>query len=323
MDPQLIARLSRQHASRLSWFEEHAGNVVRRADLLEGHLAHPRRGIYKPADLKYALSIMITGRGQYPGDRIDRRSEGGWSIVYHQEDSEPGKEVYTNRGLIECLMHRVPVGVILGRQQANAQGEQFEILGIGVPIDWRDEYFTIESLGLAGSRASRPVSESLITPLAEELGQEVFSDSQLPPNDYEARRRILRKVVARRGQSTFREALIGAYSGRCAVTGCDVISVLEAAHLRPYRGPNSNTLLNGLLLRADIHTLVDLSLLAFDPDQRTVVISPLVQGSHYEYLSDVHLAEPKNRSQRPSRDALDSLWQRFISDAELRLVETI
>ncbi|HUZ56031.1 MAG TPA: HNH endonuclease [Streptosporangiaceae bacterium] len=57
-------------------------------------------------------------------------------------------------------------------------------------------------------------------------------------------------------------ALMAAYSGRCAVTGCTVQAVLEAAHLRPYRGPDSNVTGNGLLLRADIHTLLDLQLLA-------------------------------------------------------------
>ncbi len=50
--------------------------------------------------------------------------------------------------------------------------------------------------------------------------------------------------------------LLKAYSGRCAVTGCDAEPALEAAHLRPYKGPESNTAANGLLLRSDIHTLL-------------------------------------------------------------------
>jgi hypothetical protein len=55
------------------------------------------------------------------------------------------------------------------------------------------------------------------------------------------------------------------YQGRCAVTSCDAGAALEGAHLRPYRGPESNDVTNGLLLRADIHTLFDLRLLAPDP----------------------------------------------------------
>lgn len=33
--------------------------------------------------------------------------------------------------------------------------------------------------------------------------------------------------------------------------------VLEAAHVTPYLGPETNDITNGLLLRADLHTLLD------------------------------------------------------------------
>ncbi len=55
------------------------------------------------------------------------------------------------------------------------------------------------------------------------------------------------------------------YEHRCVVTGCTVIAVLEAAHIRPYRRPEDNDVKNGLLLRADIHTLFDLNLLGIEP----------------------------------------------------------
>src|ERR1700722_13744752 len=43
--------------------------------------------------------------------------------------------------------------------------------------------------------------------------------------------------------------------------------VLEAAHITPYMGASTNSLLNGLLLRADIHTLFNLGLISIDPDR--------------------------------------------------------
>jgi hypothetical protein len=58
--------------------------------------------------------------------------------------------------------------------------------------------------------------------------------------------------VSRRGQAGFRAALLEAYRGRCAITGFDAAAALEGAHLRPYRGPESNTVTNGLLLSADL-----------------------------------------------------------------------
>ncbi|MDZ7808966.1 MAG: HNH endonuclease signature motif containing protein [Arhodomonas sp.] len=51
----------------------------------------------------------------------------------------------------------------------------------------------------------------------------------------------------------FGETLIEAYEGRCAITGCNMLDVLEAAHIHPYRGDATNHPSNGLLLRADLH----------------------------------------------------------------------
>jgi hypothetical protein len=70
-----------------------------------------------------------------------------------------------------------------------------------------------------------------------------------------ARARVLREVIQRRGQQKFRKALIAAYSGRCAISGCPVAPLLEAAHITSYLGPDTNSITNGLLLRADLHTL--------------------------------------------------------------------
>ena len=44
------------------------------------------------------------------------------------------------------------------------------------------------------------------------------------------------------------------------MTGCDVVQALDAAHISPYLGDQSNHVTNGVLLRADIHTLFDLQL---------------------------------------------------------------
>jgi hypothetical protein len=119
------------------------------------------------------------------------------------------------------------------------------------------------------------------------------------------------EAAFQRKSSGFRAALLEAYQGRCAITGYDAPAALEAAHLLPYRGPDSNTVTNGLLLRADIHTLLDLRLLAPDPATRTIVISKLLAGTQYEALTTRQLAEPAAAWQRPDRDALEIIWQDF------------
>src|ERR1022692_3323923 len=130
-----------------------------------------------------------------------------------------------------------------------------------------------------------------------------------------AEQATVRQIIARRGQSGFRDVLMNAYGGRCAITGYDATVALEAAHLRPYRGPESNTVTNGLLLRADMHTLFDLGLLAVDPGTRLIAVSKLLTGTHYGSLVTRTLAEPAENAHRPGQEVLDELWQHF-TDAE-------
>lgn len=115
------------------------------------------------------------------------------------------------------------------------------------------------------------------------------------------RERAMRAICIRRGQPAFRAALLDAYGGRCAVTSCDIEDVLEAAHISPFResGPSSDHVCNGLLLRADIHTLFDCGLFAFDPETRRVVLADRLLGSDYAYLARQALREPSDPANRP------------------------
>ena len=60
---------------------------------------------------------------------------------------------------------------------------------------------------------------------------------------------------ARPNQAAFRRALLDAYGGRCAITGCDVDAALDAAHVADWR--NENDAGAGILLRADLHRLLE------------------------------------------------------------------
>ena len=61
-----------------------------------------------------------------------------------------------------------------------------------------------------------------------------------------------REAARRPDQRRFRERLMAAYGGRCAVTGCNVPPLLDAAHLRPWRLGG-----DGVLLRTDLHRMID------------------------------------------------------------------
>lgn len=135
--------------------------------------------------------------------------------------------------------------------------------------------------------------------------QQLDANAFNPGNILDARQRTVAAIVRRQGQSTFREALLQSYQGRCAITGCDVVAVLEAAHIAPYLGPETNNPANGLLLRADIHTLFDLGLIAIDSATMTVLIAPSLANSSYQELAGAHLRIPSDRAYQPSRLALD------------------
>jgi putative restriction endonuclease len=72
-------------------------------------------------------------------------------------------------------------------------------------------------------------------------------------------------VRPRLGQGTFRVAVTGAYGGACAVSREHSLPVLEAAHIRPYGSEGSHEIVNGLLLRADIHRLFDAGYVTVTP----------------------------------------------------------
>ena len=314
MDPELIARISPEHQRRLAWFEEHQSEVSPAPAPLEGglRLVSAPKGIYKPADLPYALSIKIKLDSPYADGVPVPTPGGGWLLSYHQENPDPAVRdtMFTNRGLMRCIDDRVPVGVLRERAPASHHS-RYDVLGLALPVRWSDGRFYFESLNPKAVPVVDPVSDVLEAMASAEVDQEEEAAAGALDDDYDARLRVYQQIVARRGQAGFRAALLAAYQERCAVTGFDAVVALEGAHLRPYRGPESNDVTNGLLLRADIHTLLDLGLLAPDPATRTIVVSKLLTGTKYGALPGSPLAEPAEAWQRPNQEALEVIWQRF------------
>lgn len=140
----------------------------------------------------------------------------------------------------------------------------------------------------------------------KEAEREAEQAGVFDPTDIEdARSKTLAAVVRRRGQSAFRDALRNAYGDRCCLTDCNLVDVLEAAHIHPYLGDLTNVVSNGLLLRADIHTLFDLFLLRIDPSSLVVEISPKLIGTEYASLQGRRVATPDDPGEAPSPKALE------------------
>lgn len=135
---------------------------------------------------------------------------------------------------------------------------------------------------------------------AEAAGQ-AQATKHAPPltNDYDARVWTMQAVAQRRGQPWFRRRLLTAYGKRCAISGCAATDVLEAAHVLPYRGEHTNRIDNGILLRADIHTLFDCQLL-WVTSKMTVALAPVLRTTEYRKFEGRQLRLPTLKADRPS-----------------------
>ena len=138
-----------------------------------------------------------------------------------------------------------------------------------------------------------------------EAHRQVASEPRPPiDSDHDARIWEMRAVAMREGQGEFRQSLLEAYDRKCAITGCAVVEILEAAHIMPYRGGYTHRSDNGLLLRADIHTLFDKGMLWVDSDGLVQIDERLARSGDYARLRGKALAFPADPTCHPRREHL-------------------
>ena len=304
---ETLSRLTERHRVALQWFATHAGQERSwPGSLADGTLlASKAKGIYKPSWTKYALSVRQSLGGPYSDRDSKLRSDGTWPYDYFQENTDPDQRdsEYTNVALVQCMEDGVPVGVF--RQVAIRPAARYRILGLAAVVGWEAGYFHLEGFSEYGQAYDRR-AQAEISALVE-MHERAISDRE---DDYEslgdARDRVVASVVRRRGQPEFRSALLEAYGGRCAISGCDAEAALEACHIRPYMGPHTNALSNGLLLRADLHTLFDLGLLAVETTSMRVIVAPELKGTTYSVLVDKSVSVPKAKFYGSNKEALDA-----------------
>lgn len=115
---------------------------------------------------------------------------------------------------------------------------------------------------------------------------------------------------ARLGQGTFRALVTGAYERRCAITGENILPVLDAAHIKPFSLQGPHQVSNGLLLRSDFHKLFDLGYVTVTRDLRVEVSKRIHEewfnGKAYYRLHGQPLAlVPSRTFERPDPVLLD------------------
>jgi hypothetical protein len=144
--------------------------------------------------------------------------------------------------------------------------------------------------------------------LTLDVTAEDSDDRTYSPSSLDSRKAVERQIRARRGQKEFRRTLRARFDDTCAISGCRIVDLLEAAHISPYRGDRDNHPENGLLLRTDLHTLLDLDLLGIDPATLTIHLHPALRIGDYAIFEGVVL---KVGGRPPSMAALRLRWDAF------------
>jgi dsRNA-specific ribonuclease len=135
---------------------------------------------------------------------------------------------------------------------------------------------------------------------------------QFKLNTQDEREFSLKKVATRKGQTSFRNTLLDEWK-ICCISGCDIKSILEAAHIAPYRGDKDNHIQNGLILRVDIHRLFDSYMIGINPDNFIIELCPELKNSEYSYLAGKKI----ENGERVSQKALQYRWQYFINNSSI------
>ena len=259
-------------------------------------LVNPQRGIFKPKQMKYLLSIRTVfprpgGRVWYDDQREVHRQiyDEMESVDYAFMGDRP--DAADNRWLKEAMEQQIPIIYFLGI----APGRYEAILPTYV-IGW--DASTLKAR-IAFGIPDQPVSS--------------FSEAATE------RRYALRVVKQRLHQASFREAVIDAYDSRCALSGLPEPLLLDAAHIiRDGDEQLGHPIVrNGIPLSKIHHVAFDSHLIGIDPDYGIHISDRLLgrnDGPMLEVLKNLAggvLRSPLRSIDKPDRDRLAIRFENF------------
>lgn len=259
---------------------------------------NPQRGIFKPKQMQYLLSIRTVfpkpgGRVWYDDQREARQQifDEVESVDYAFMGNKP--EAADNRWLRAAMQQQTPIIYFLGF----APGRYEAIIPTYV-IGWDAD--TLKA------RIAFGVPDQPVTSFAEAATE---------------RRYALRVVKQRLHQASFREAVITAYDSRCALSGLPEPLLLDAAHIIRDRDENLGhpVVPNGIPLSKIHHVAFDTHLIGIDPDYRVHISERLLareDGVFLEALKGLNgktLRMPHRQIDQPDRERLALRFEQFKS----------
>ena len=276
----------------------------------------PGRGRVKhPVEKTFALSVHNSTNGPYSDVPPLYLEDGTWVFKYSSQSTsvENWRDQDYNQKMINCMECGVPVGVFF------ATSAGYKVLGLAFVERYEPEnsWFVLHGPVHKGGPDARFFPD--MTYMKDAPVDVEFSGA--PADDEDEVRYALRRE--RIGQQRFRDQLLAAYTGRCAVSGCNVDEALEAAHIENYSGPQSQVVSNGILLRRDLHSLFDAHLISFELVRGDYQLcgSYLLQHTDYAVFAGSVLREPDEHRLRPSARFLEAHRAEFDFSESRRRAE--
>lgn len=276
------------------------GGLVTRADLesfrFEGRrvpLVSPQRGIWAPAGMEAALSILTVYRA-----RPDERP-------YEDDDGPDGYPRYK----------------WMGSEPLAADNRKLRrAMDLGKPLMW----FVGVAVGVYEPKApvwlvgEEPERRQFVVALDETMRRQ-WSPLLATRAPFDPARRYAEALVRTRlHQRVFRGRVLVAYERQCALCRLRHPELLDAAHIREDANGGQPIVPNGLAMCAIHHRAFDANVLGVRPDYRVQVrrdvleehdgptLRHTLQGLHGETI-----LVPRRRAERPSRDLLEERYERF------------
>jgi putative restriction endonuclease len=286
------------------------GGVLDAADLAAGlefdgqriPLINPKRGIFKHREMTWPLSIktVFPRRGARVWYEDQREAHGQ---IYGGDDTVEYAFMGTdptsadNRWLREAMEHQIPVIYFLGVSPGRYQ-PIIPTFIVGWQPDRLQVQLTFGTILGASAQATIPATAE--------------------------RRYALREIKARLHQASFRDAVLTAYGGRCAISRLPEPKLLDAAHIVMDADEQLGQpiVTNGLPLSKIHHAAFDANLIGIDPDFRIHVSAGLLEMHDGRFLelglkamAGSLIQLPRRTEDYPDRDRLALRFEQFRRSA--------
>lgn len=259
---------------------------------------HPQQGIHRPKEMLFLLSIKTAipkpgGRVWYD-DQLDVHKQifnGNDTIDYDFRGNDPN--IAQNQWLREAYENKIPIIYFLGVAPGLFLAEYPVLI-----TDWNPDMLKARVL------------------------IDMKSHETLSMPDYTDNRKYETVSVQRRlHQAAFREAVISAYDGRCALTGLPEPRLLDAAHIISDRDEDLGQPIipNGLPLSKTHHAAFDKNLIGINPDYRIFVSKQLLNQNDGPFLNSMKKLEGEKlklpstlrKKDYPDRERLEKRFEEF------------